>query len=226
MQAIWNYIVTALATVGLVPADLLYIFFTWLGVSVLNLLVGRRTQVEAWCASRPRLAGALSMLRGAGFDPWKYIDGAAALATGRWSSATKGKLLAAIKLATKLAGGAMAIVLMVATSPLVLVSCAGQQTPAVSAQQVATVAEGAVAVTDAALSVAIDALPDGADLAPWEERVKQLETVAQALREGKDQLRTVCDSMPTIRAVGELTKCAKCVEAAATIQTLACGGAK
>jgi hypothetical protein len=147
----------------------------------------------------------------------------------KWTTASKifgtltsldlGRILRTSKNATPVKTGTVALVLLA-------FSCAGQQAPSVSAQQVVTVAEGAVAVTDAALSVAIDALPDGTDLAPWEERVKQLETVAQALREGKDQLKTVCDSMPTIRAVGELTKCAKCVEAATTIQTLACGGAK
>lgn len=46
----------------------------------LNLLLSRKSQIDAWCNRRPYLAASLKLLRGAGFDPWAIVQ-AATLAT-------------------------------------------------------------------------------------------------------------------------------------------------
>lgn len=47
----------------------------WLLSLALNLVLAKRTQIDAWCETRPRLAGALKILRGFGLDPWAIGQG-------------------------------------------------------------------------------------------------------------------------------------------------------
>jgi hypothetical protein len=55
----------------------------WLLATGLVNLVARKSQVEAWCEKRPRLAAVLKVLRGIGFDPWLIIQAAALWTTGK-----------------------------------------------------------------------------------------------------------------------------------------------
>lgn len=103
--------------------------------------------------------------------------------------------------------------------------CAGMKAPA-TPRDVLPLVEGAVAVTDAALAVAIDNLPDGTDLTPWAKRVEYLERIAEPLRTGKATLDDVCRELPSVAALGAVVDCDKCTEAATVVQALACGGAQ
>jgi hypothetical protein len=42
--------------------------------SLLSLLIARKSQVDAWAESRPRLAAALKLLRSLGLDPWMALQ--------------------------------------------------------------------------------------------------------------------------------------------------------
>jgi hypothetical protein len=41
---------------------------------ILNLVLGYRSQVNAWAESKPRLASALKLLRATGIDPWMLLQ--------------------------------------------------------------------------------------------------------------------------------------------------------
>lgn len=43
---------------------------------LLNLLLGYRSQIDAWCEAHPILAAPLKALRGAGPDPWLIVQAA------------------------------------------------------------------------------------------------------------------------------------------------------
>lgn len=45
-------------------------------LGVLNLLLGRKSQIDAWVETHPRVAAALKLLRSLGFDPWLLRDAA------------------------------------------------------------------------------------------------------------------------------------------------------
>jgi hypothetical protein len=202
-----------LSYIGLTPAMLIPLLGWGLLTGFLNLLVGRRTQVEAWCKLHPRVAGALSMLRASGFDPWKYIDGAAALATGRWSAATKGKIAAAIKL---LAGGGL-IVLMVGCA-------AGQPTPKVSVGAAVEVATWAVVLTDDALVVAAKVAPDNATLDRIEQATDLLDGARGALSEGIHTVDQVCEALGQVSQVATMIDCKPCSKSAQAALDVVCGG--
>jgi len=40
-------------------------------------VVGRKSQIDAWCLAHPRAAGVLKILRGVGFDPFLLVQGLA-----------------------------------------------------------------------------------------------------------------------------------------------------
>lgn len=53
-----------------------------LGTGLVNLLA-HRSQVNAWCEVRPKLAGLFKLTRSLGFDPWLLIQGATLWVKGR-----------------------------------------------------------------------------------------------------------------------------------------------
>jgi hypothetical protein len=71
-----------------------YVFvFSWgrvgllllLGISsmLVNLILTKRSQLDAWVEARPRLAGVFKTLRGFGIDPWLIYQGLHLLFVGR-----------------------------------------------------------------------------------------------------------------------------------------------
>jgi len=48
--------------------------------SLLSLLIARKSQVDAWAESHPRIAAALKLMRSLGLDPWMFVQ-ALSLAT-------------------------------------------------------------------------------------------------------------------------------------------------
>lgn len=64
----------------------LAICFWWVLATGLANLTAHKSQIDAWCEKRPRLAGALKILRGIGFDPWLVIQGVSLLVTQRLPS--------------------------------------------------------------------------------------------------------------------------------------------
>ena len=56
----WNVILSALAYAAL--------------TGIFNLIFARKSQIEAWAESRPRLAALLKLSRSLGFDPWNAIS--------------------------------------------------------------------------------------------------------------------------------------------------------
>lgn len=73
---------------------------------VLQFAYGRRSQIDAWCEKRPRVAGVLKILRGLGVDPWLIIQGLTLLAKGRLPV---GYVSLAEKLLKLLAAGALVL---------------------------------------------------------------------------------------------------------------------
>lgn len=50
---------------------------------LLSLLLAKRSQVDTWVESVPRLAGLMKILRGVGIDPWLIAQGLVLLFAGR-----------------------------------------------------------------------------------------------------------------------------------------------
>jgi hypothetical protein len=46
----------------------------WLASGVLSAALAKRSQIDAWCEQRPRLAGFLKLLRSTGLDPWMFVQ--------------------------------------------------------------------------------------------------------------------------------------------------------
>jgi hypothetical protein len=209
---------TILAALGLSwPAVKLLLI--WGGITgLLNFVVGRKPQIDKWCEEHPRVAGVLKLFRSIGFSPWAAIDAVRAIATGNWAAANKGKLGTLLKML----GGASIVALL-------LVSCSGASNStsrAPSAQSLAQVAVAAIAVTDAALATAIDHLPPGVDLAPWEARVEQLESAAELAKDAEATTAQICNATKLVAPIAESVECEKCSKAIETISSVACGGDK
>ena len=51
--------------------------------ALLNLLLSKKTQIDAWAEAQPRLAGILKIGRAIGFDPWGILQGWSLLITGK-----------------------------------------------------------------------------------------------------------------------------------------------
>lgn len=56
----WNTVLAALGYAAL--------------TGIFNLIFARKSQIEAWAESRPRLAALLKMTRSLGFDPWNALS--------------------------------------------------------------------------------------------------------------------------------------------------------
>jgi len=52
-------------------------------VFIINLIVSRKSQIDAWCEANPRVSSVLKILRGLGIDPWIIIQGIALLFTAK-----------------------------------------------------------------------------------------------------------------------------------------------
>lgn len=48
-----------------------------------SLLLSKKSQIDAWAESKPRLAGAMKIFRGLGLDPWLVIQGIVLIFKGR-----------------------------------------------------------------------------------------------------------------------------------------------
>ncbi len=59
------------------------IILWWLLATCLVNLVARRSQVDAWCEKRPRIAAVLKICRAFGFDPWLLIQGLSLIVIGK-----------------------------------------------------------------------------------------------------------------------------------------------
>jgi hypothetical protein len=59
---------------------------------VWNLCVAKKTQIDEWSESKPRIAGALKIVRGLGLDPWVIWQGVVLIALGRLPNYTKQSL--------------------------------------------------------------------------------------------------------------------------------------
>ncbi len=57
-------------------SELKTILFYMVITGVLNAVLGRRSQIEAWCEARPYWAATIKLMRGVGFDPWHVIQAA------------------------------------------------------------------------------------------------------------------------------------------------------
>lgn len=79
--------------------DLTSLTFDWKHLALLvlaacitglwNLAVAKRTQIDEWSEANPRIAGALKIVRGFGFDPWTIYQGIVLIALGRLPAYTK-----------------------------------------------------------------------------------------------------------------------------------------
>lgn len=56
---------------------------------LLNLAIGHRSQIDSWAESKPRVAAALKLLRGFGFDPWLIIQALSLAASKRLPAALR-----------------------------------------------------------------------------------------------------------------------------------------
>lgn len=84
----------------------------WLAVTALVNLVAHRSQVDAWCEKRPKLAAVLKLMRGLGLDPWLLVQGLTLL--------LKGRLPSALRNSTPVLG-----VVAIFTAALLLTGCPG-----------------------------------------------------------------------------------------------------
>ena len=67
--------------------ELKALIISWAVASVLNLLVGHKSQINDWCESRPYLAAVLKLLRAVGLDPWQIAQAASLAATKKLPAA-------------------------------------------------------------------------------------------------------------------------------------------
>lgn len=62
----------------------------WAAVTgVLNLLIGHKSQVNAWAESHPRVAAVLKLCRAVGLDPWMIIQSLSLVVKGKLPESIK-----------------------------------------------------------------------------------------------------------------------------------------
>ena len=91
----------------------------WLAATALLNLLAHRSQVDAWCERKPRLAAALKVMRGMGLDPWLMVQALSLALRGRLPEA----LRPPEKTPDTLRSGATLLVLLLGA--LTLSGCAG-----------------------------------------------------------------------------------------------------
>jgi hypothetical protein len=58
--------------------------YAWyLAFGLVSLVLARRSQIDAWAESRPRVAGVLKLVRGLGLDPWLVVQSASLIVRGK-----------------------------------------------------------------------------------------------------------------------------------------------
>lgn len=55
----------------------------WLALGLISLILSKKSQVDAWAESKPRVAGVMKILRGLGLDPFVLLQGFSLLVRGR-----------------------------------------------------------------------------------------------------------------------------------------------
>jgi len=66
-----------------ISPELKALAISWAAASVLNLVLGNKSQINEWCEKRPYVAAVLKLLRGFGLDPWQIAQAASLAATKR-----------------------------------------------------------------------------------------------------------------------------------------------
>jgi hypothetical protein len=58
--------------------------YAWyLAFGLVSLLLAKRSQIDAWAESNPRLAGTLKLLRALGLDPWMALQSLSLIVRGK-----------------------------------------------------------------------------------------------------------------------------------------------
>lgn len=55
----------------------------WLLLGALSLVASRKSQVDAWAESNPRVAGVMKLFRSLGVDPWMLLQSLSLIVRGR-----------------------------------------------------------------------------------------------------------------------------------------------
>lgn len=63
----------------------------YLALGILNALIAKRSQIDAWAEANPRAAALLKMMRALGLDPWMALQSLTLLVKGRLPLALKGR---------------------------------------------------------------------------------------------------------------------------------------
>jgi hypothetical protein len=157
----------------------------------LQFVYGRRSQIDAWCEARPKIAGVMKLLRAVFPDPWLLVQGLTLLVKGRLPIGYKTIVETIVK--------ALAGLLMIG----VFFGCGPAKAP--TALDVAT---AAVVVTDEALAAAIAAYPAdaGTDMTPWDNRVAALKKAAEIVEAAGD----LCPMLPLLGTIAKEIGCTQC----------------
>lgn len=59
----------------------------WLLLGALSLLVSKKSQVDAWAESNPRVAGVMKLFRSLGIDPWMLLQSLSLIVRGKLPAA-------------------------------------------------------------------------------------------------------------------------------------------
>jgi len=157
----------------------------------LQVAYGRRSQIDAWCEARPKIAGVMKLLRAVLPDPWLLVQGLTLLAKGRLPLGYKTIVETIVKVLTGLL--------------VIGVFCGCSPAKAPTALDVAT---AAVVVTDEALAAAINA--DWGDAGPsgetWKARVEVLKKAAAIVESAKD----MCPAIPLLATLATEIGCKQC----------------
>jgi hypothetical protein len=96
--------------------------YAWyLALGVVSLLLSRRSRIDAWAESQPRLAGFMKLLRAAGLDPWEGLEAVCLIVKGRLPV----KVTAGSKSISPPPLAVLALCFFVAVSSSLVVGCAG-----------------------------------------------------------------------------------------------------
>lgn len=127
----------------------------WFGLTfLLNLVLGKKSQIDAWCETRPRISGLLKLTRGLGLDPWLALQGLSLVVAKKLPTAYAAL---AERLARVLAGAAVALLLAGCAGSFEEARLAGIQSHHATASQGTTGAAATTAATrDDATCQAID----------------------------------------------------------------------
>jgi hypothetical protein len=157
----------------------------------LQFIYGRRSQIDAWCEARPKIAGVMKLLRAVFPDPWLLVQGLTLLVKGRLPIGYK----TIAETVVKILSGLLVFG--------VLFGCTQAKAP--TALDVAT---AAAVVTDDALAAAIASYPAdaGTDMAPWDARVAALKKAVAIVEAAGD----LCPMLPLLGTIAADIGCTQC----------------